>query len=74
MIITEKRLDISYCENMLTNNLGIKFHIIKIDNKTLIKGMSTDPLYQLMLSKCVAKNRFIYKTKNKIASWYRIKR
>jgi len=37
-----------------------------LDDKALIKGLETDPIYQMMLSRCIAKKRFIYKTKNKI--------
>ena len=66
ILISESEIDVKYCEDMLNNNLGIKFHIILINNKTLIRGLSTDPLYQMMVSKCVAKNRFIYKTKNEV--------
>lgn len=39
---------------------GIKTHLIFIDNKTLLKGLETDPLYQLMLSQCVSIKRIIY--------------
>ena len=31
-----------------------------------MKGLSTDPLYQMMLSKCISKKRFIYNVKNEI--------
>lgn len=65
ILISEDKIDAEYCEIMLNNNLGIKFHVILIDNKTLVKGLSTDPLYQMMLSRCISKNRFIYKTKPK---------
>ena len=55
-----------YLEKTIENKIKIKIHIILLDNKTLIKGLSTDPLYQMMLSKCIAKKRFIYNVKNKI--------
>ena len=50
----------------IENRIGIKAHIIFIDNKSLMKGLSTDPIYQMMLSKCIAKKRFIYNVKNEI--------
>ena len=31
-----------------------------------MEGLSTDPLYQMMLSRCIAKKRFIYRIKPKI--------
>ena len=34
-----------------------------MSNKTLLSGLSTDPLYSLMLSKCVSKNRIILNSK-----------
>ena len=50
----------------IENKLGIKAHIIFIDNKSLMRGLSTDPIYQMMLSRCIAKKRFIYNLKNEI--------
>ncbi|MBS3079365.1 hypothetical protein J4218_04540 [Candidatus Pacearchaeota archaeon] len=65
----EEKQIIGIIEEKIKNNIGIKPHIILIDNKSLIKGLSTDPLYQSMLSRCVSKERIIYKIepeKNKI--------
>ena len=31
-----------------------------------MRGLSTDPIYQMMLSRCIAKKRFIYNLKNEI--------
>ena len=50
----------------IERRIGIKAHIIFIDNKSLNKGLSTDPIYQMMLSRCIAKKRFIYNLKNEI--------
>jgi len=38
-------------------------HVLFASTKTLMAGLSTDPLYSLMLSKCVSKNRIIFKVK-----------
>ena len=46
--------------------LGIKIHIILLNSKTLMSGLATDPLYSLMLSKCVSKNRIIFNVKRDI--------
>lgn len=66
LIISEDEFDKKYLEQSLENKLGIKVHIILMNNQTLIKGLSTDPLYQTMLSKCVARKRFVYRIKHKI--------
>ncbi len=54
-------------EEILENYLGIRVHIISITNNALIKGLETDPLYNLMLSRCVSKKRVIYNIKRKIS-------
>lgn len=66
IIVSENKSNIKSIENMMEDRIGIKTHVILLDNKTLIKGLSTDPLYQMMLSKCIAKKRFVYKIKHKI--------
>lgn len=70
LIIYEKKQDIKEntktIEEKIKENLGINPHIILIDNKTMLSGSSTDPLYSLMLSKSVSLKRFIYKMKRKI--------
>ena len=53
-------------EGILEDYLGIRVHIISMTNNALIKGLETDPLYNLMLSKCVSKKRVIYNIKRKI--------
>jgi len=65
IIISEKNNE-KQIEKAIEDKIKIKTHIIIIDNKTLLKGLSTDPLYQMMLSRCIAKKRFIYKTKHEI--------
>ncbi len=66
LVIMDDQIDEKYLEEELENKLGIKPHIILINNKALINGLNTDPLYQTMLSKCITRKRFIYKTKHKI--------
>jgi len=61
MIVSEDKIDTIYLKKVLKDRIGIKSHIISIDNKALAKGFATDPLYKAMLSRCVARKRFIYK-------------
>ncbi|PIN77029.1 hypothetical protein COV15_03335 [Candidatus Woesearchaeota archaeon CG10_big_fil_rev_8_21_14_0_10_34_12] len=65
LIITENSRDITLIKHKI-ENFGIKTHLIVLDNKTLISGLSTDPIYSLMLNRCVSKNRIIYKFQRKI--------
>ncbi|MEK6935361.1 MAG: nucleotidyltransferase domain-containing protein [Nanoarchaeota archaeon] len=51
---------------IIENTLGIKPHILTLDNKSLIRGLCTDPLYQMMLSQYISKNRIIYNIKNEL--------
>ena len=65
IIITEDKLSKDNIEKNIENKIRIKTHIIMMNNKTLIEGLSLDPLYQMMLSKCIAKKRFIYNVEPK---------
>ena len=66
LIISEEKISLEPIKDVLEHSLGIKFHLILIPNKALIKGLETDPLYKVMLSKSVARKRFIYNIKHKI--------
>lgn len=66
ILISEDKLDKPYIEKNIENAIRIKIHIILLNNRSLIKGLETDPLYKMMLSRCIAKKRFIYKVKTKI--------
>lgn len=66
MVISESKLDENYIKKHIEEKLKIRIHLILLNNKTLMEGLSTDPLYQLMLSRCIAKKRFIYKAEHKI--------
>ena len=63
ILITDKKF--KNLEKQIQEKIKIKTHLIFINNNSLIEGMSTDPIYQMMLNKCIAKKRFIYKIKNK---------
>ena len=66
ILVNEEKIDTKQLVDLLESRMGPKFHLILISNKALIKGLSTDPLYMLMLSKCVTKTRFVYRAKPKI--------
>ena len=53
-------------KELLEKKIGIKVHLISITNKALVKGLGTDPLYRIMLSRCISKKRLIYKTKTRV--------
>ena len=64
VIISNSKPNAKLIEMAIENETGIKAHIMPLDNKTMLRGLSTDPLYQMMLSKCIAKKRFVYKIRS----------
>ena len=66
LVISENQINATYIANSIQDKTGIKTHLIVLDHKTLLEGLSTDPLYQMMISKCIAKKRFIFKAKPKL--------
>ena len=69
LIMSNSNINHSIINNRLKNLTGVKTHLIILTNKELLAGISTDPLYQSMLSKCVSMRRIIYNIDNKV---YRI--
>ena len=66
IIISNDKIDEKYIKNIIEDIIKIKAHILALNNRSLQIGLSTDPLYQMMLSKCIAKKRLIYRFKRKI--------
>lgn len=66
LIVSNEKIKVGNIAKEIKKEFSIKAHIILLSYKGLIFGLETDPLYQLMLSRCVAKKRFIYKNKRKI--------
>ena len=60
---SEKEIKSESLKEKIENLTGIKPHVITLNNKTLISGLSSDPLYSLMLSQCVSKKRIIFNVK-----------
>jgi len=65
LIIKEGKIN-PYLNEKIQNKIGINPHLIVIDNKSLLEGLETDPIYSMMLSKCISKERLIFKQKRKI--------
>jgi hypothetical protein len=66
LIISKARINKDNLKKIITEEIGIKPDIVVLNNKTLMKGLSTDPLYQMMLSKCVSIKRLISNARIKI--------
>ena len=66
LILSEEKLKIEIIKREIQELGGIKTQVIVLDSKALSSGLSFDPLYSLMLSKCVSKNRLIFRIKRKI--------
>lgn len=66
ILIKDGIINTNDIKDELKENLGINSHLILIDNKSLLKGISTDPLFQTMLSRYISKKRFIYNVKPEI--------
>jgi hypothetical protein len=63
LIITPIKANPSKLMKEIELRIGIKAHILMLNNHALWQGLASDPLYQLMLSCCVAKKRLIYSVK-----------
>lgn len=66
LLIDEEKVNTQIIKEEIENITGIKTHIIMLSNKTLAYGLSTDPLYNLMLSKCVSLKKVIFNIKRSI--------
>ncbi len=66
IIVTDYKLSLDVIRDVIKRKTGIGGHILVLSNKELIRGLETDPLYQMMLSRCISKKRFVYKAKHKI--------
>ncbi len=66
IIVSDEKIESKNIEPILEKEIRLKLDIIVIDNNALMTGLSNDPLYQMMLSKCVTKNRFVYRIKKKM--------
>lgn len=65
LLINEDKINTELITKEIQND-GIKPHILVLNMKTLSSGLSSEPIYNLMLSKYVSKKRLIFNTKRKI--------
>ncbi|MBI2128927.1 hypothetical protein HYU07_01675 [Candidatus Woesearchaeota archaeon] len=61
IVVSENKIDAKLIEASLKEKIGIEFHVSAMSNKALLKGISTDPLYRAMLTRCISSKRLIYK-------------
>ncbi len=50
----------------IEGRIGLKSHIILLSISALMQGLATDPMYEMMLSRSVARKRFVSRVKRKI--------
>lgn len=66
LVVSGKGFNVDYFCGLLKEKLGIQVHIVKLEINELVEGLRSDPLYQMMLSKCISKKRFVYNVGRKI--------
>lgn len=54
----------NHWEEYFKERLGINLHLISLDRKSLLEGLKTDPLFQMMMSRYLSKKREIFRYKN----------
>lgn len=50
-------------EQEIIAKIGIRPHILALTREEFIRGLVSDPLYQTMISRCISKNRLIFRFK-----------
>lgn len=65
LIVSRRSVNGKLIKEKIDTVIGVKKHIIVLSQVTLHEGLSTDPLYNLMLSKCISRKRLIYRTERK---------
>jgi len=63
LLLTEGKVNPSW-KKYFQEKMGIAIHFTCLNRKSLIKGLKTDPLFQMMLSKYVIKKRELFKYQN----------
>ena len=66
VVLIYNKIDTKKLEARLNKIFGLEFHILALNYNTLLKGLETDPLFQAMLSRYVAKKKLIFRVKAKI--------
>lgn len=63
VVISSKKIGVRNMERDLREKLGVNAQVIAIGFKALLKGISTDPLFEMLVSRFVAKRRVIFDTR-----------
>ncbi len=66
VLVISNDTNLSNLKKEIEKATGIPAHLIVMDNKTLIAGLSSDPLYEMMLSKSVSKKKVIFNIKRQM--------
>ena len=66
IIVTDKEINLKEIKIHIENYFGIKAHVLSLTYNNLLSGFSTDPLFELMLSKFISKKRIIFNKKKEI--------
>ena len=63
VIIKNGKIDVQKIQDKIEELTKIETHVISLSLETLVAGLSIDPLYSLMISKCISKKRLIFNVK-----------
>ncbi len=66
IFVAENEIKTSRVKEEIKEKTGIQAHILTLNNKSLVMGLEVDPLYQMMLSRCIVSNRFVFKAKHRV--------
>ena len=59
LIVTEDKINEKIVEKDIENSVKIKNHIILFNRESFRKALEIDPIWRLMISKCISKNRLV---------------
>jgi predicted nucleotidyltransferase len=66
LVLSEKEQKKEKLRIVLEERFGVIFHIVQLTKAELMEGLASDPLYENMLSRCIAKKRIIFNVKRNI--------
>jgi len=66
LVIGETKIDEKKVSSEVKSKIGADIHLIALSSKELILGLSSDPIYENMLSKCVSAKRIVFNVKRRI--------
>lgn len=66
IVSEEKKVNEKELAEQIEQEIGVKIHALVLTDKELALGVARDPLYTLMVSKCIAKKRFVYHLQKRI--------